>query len=49
MSRIIREVMNRNLLDYNEAFLFYSKNYRKVKILHSDINGYVMYEYQVRY
>ena len=29
--------------NYNEAFIFYSKDYRKVKILHYDINGWVMY------
>lgn len=44
LAQIIREVMKRNPLDYNEAFIFYSKDYRKVKILHYDINGYVMYE-----
>lgn len=26
----------------NEAFVFYSKDYRKVKILHYDINGWVL-------
>lgn len=36
--------MKRDPLDYNEAFIFYSRDYRKVKILHYDINGYVMYE-----
>ena len=26
------------------AFIFYSKDYKKVKILHYDINGFVMYQ-----
>lgn len=38
---IIREVMRRNLLCYDEAFIFYSKDYKKVKMLHYD---YMMYE-----
>ena len=29
---------------YDEAFIFYSKDYRKVKILHYDINGFVLYQ-----
>ena len=29
---------------YDEAFIFYSKDYRKVKILHYDLNGYVLYQ-----
>jgi len=36
--------MRLNPLDYNNAYIFYSKDCRKVKILHYDINGYVMYE-----
>jgi len=44
LAQIIREPMQRNPLDYNEAFIFYSKDYRKVKILHYDLNGYVLYE-----
>ena len=36
--------MERNPLCYDEAFIFYSKDYKKVKILHYDLNGYVMYE-----
>lgn len=43
-AKIIREVMHRNPLSYNEAFIFYSRDYRKVKILHHDLNGYIMYE-----
>ncbi len=40
---VVREVFGRDPLSYNEAFIFYSKDYRKVKILHYDINGYVVY------
>ena len=39
---IISEYFNRYLTQ-DEAFIFYSKDYRKVKILHDDINGWVMY------
>ena len=41
------EVRERMLLDpynHDSAFIFYSKDYRKVKILHHDLNGFVMYE-----
>lgn len=44
LSRIIRENMGMNPREYNNAYIFYSKDCRKVKILHYDINGYVMYE-----
>ena len=44
LAGIVREVMGHNPKCYDEAFIFYSKNYRKVKILHYDINGYVMYQ-----
>ncbi len=44
LSGVIREIMNRDPYNYDEAFIFYSKDYRKVKILHYDINGFVMYE-----
>ena len=30
LASIVREVMNRNPRNYNEAFVFYSKDYRKV-------------------
>ena len=43
LARIIRESLEHNPLDYNEAFVFYSKDYRKVRILHYDVNGYVLY------
>lgn len=41
---IVREVMDHNPRNYNETFVFYSKDYRKVKILHYDINGWVLYQ-----
>lgn len=44
LASIVREVMNHNPKNYNEAFVFYSKDYRKVKILHYDINGWVLYQ-----
>ena len=43
LARIIREALEHNPLDYNEAFVFYSKDYKKVRILHYDVNGYVLY------
>ncbi len=43
LSSIVREVMGHNPRNYNEAFIFYSKDYRKVKVLHYDINGWVLY------
>lgn len=36
--------LTRNPRCYDEAFIFYSKDYKKVKVLHYDLNGYVMYE-----
>ena len=44
LAGIVREVMGHNPKSYDEAFIFYSKDYRKVKILHYDLNGYVMYQ-----
>lgn len=44
LSEIIREVMLQNPLDYSNAYIFYSRDYRKIKILHHDLSGYVMYE-----
>lgn len=44
LAGIVREVMGHNPKRYDEAFIFYSKDYKKVKILHYDINGYVMYQ-----
>ena len=42
LASIVRDVMRYNPRNYNEAFVFYSKDYRKVKILHYDINGWVL-------
>ena len=44
LAGVVREVMGHNPKCYDEAFIFYSKDYRKVKILHYDLNGYVMYQ-----
>lgn len=43
LAQIVREVIKLNPLDYNHAYIFYSRDYRKVKILHYDLNGYVLY------
>ena len=43
LASIVRDVMGHNPRNYNEAFVFYSKDYRKVKILHYDINGWVLF------
>lgn len=42
LASIVRDVMGHNPRNYNEAFVFYSKDYRKVKILHYDVNGWVL-------
>ena len=44
LAGVVREVMCHNPKCYDEAFIFYSKDYKKVKILHYDLNGYVMYQ-----
>ncbi len=44
LAGIIREKMQHDPYSYDEAFIFYSKDYRKVKILHYDINGFVLYQ-----
>lgn len=44
LSQIIREIMLQDPLDYNNAYIFYSKDYKKIKILHHDLTGFVMYE-----
>lgn len=31
-------------IDFESAYVFYSKDYRKIKILHYDLDGYVIYE-----
>ena len=43
LASIICEALEHDSLDYNEAFVFYSKDYRKVCVLHYDVNGYVLY------
>lgn len=43
LADIVRLSMDHNPLAYNETFIFYSKDYRKVKVLHYDINGWVLY------
>ena len=44
LAGVVREVMQRDPYEYGEAFIFYSKDMRKVKILHYDMNGFVLYE-----
>ena len=44
LSCIIRERMQLDPLDYSNAYIFYSKDYRKIKILHHDLSGFVLYE-----
>ena len=41
--RSLRKYCMDEEIDYNEAFVFYSRDYRKVRILHYDVNGYVLY------
>lgn len=43
LAGVVRAAMGHDPRNYNEAFIFYSKDCRKVKILHYDINGWVMY------
>ena len=44
LSSVVRESLGRDPYNYGEAFIFYSKDLRKVKILHYDVNGFVIYE-----
>ncbi len=44
LAGIVRAEMKHSPKSYDKAFIFYSKDYKKVKILHYDINGYVMYQ-----
>lgn len=44
LAEIIRTAMGHDPYNYDEAFIFYSEDYRKIKILHYDINGFVLYE-----
>ena len=41
---LVLDLMGENPYDYDKSYIFYSKDCRKVKILHHDINGFVMYE-----
>ena len=41
---VVREYFGHDPHNYNEAFIFYSKDLRKVKVLHYDLNGFVVYE-----
>ena len=43
LAGVVREALQRDPYNYSEAFIFYSKDMRKVKILHYDINGFVIY------
>ena len=43
LAGVVREALQRDPYNYGEAFIFYSKDLRKVKILHYDINGFVIY------
>lgn len=44
MATIVREYFHRDPTAYGEAFIFYNKKYDTVKILHYDLNGYVIYQ-----
>ena len=44
LATIVRDFFHRNPLAYDEAFIFYNKKYDTVKILHYDLNGYVIYQ-----
>ena len=39
LAGVVRETMQRDPYTYGDAFIFYSKDLKKVKILHYDING----------
>ena len=43
LAEIVRESMGHDPHCYNDAFIFYSKDCHIVKILHYDLNGYVLY------
>ena len=40
LAGFVREKMQRDPYTYGDAFIFYSKDLKKVKILHYDINGF---------
>lgn len=48
LAEFVREKMQRDPYIYGDAFIFYSKDLKKVKILHYDINGFVIYENDYR-
>ena len=39
LAGVVREKMQRDPYTYGDAFIFYSKDLKKVRILHYDING----------
>lgn len=43
LASYVREILKKNPLNSQEAFIFYSKNYKTVRILHHDFSGYEMY------
>lgn len=43
LASIVREKMNANPIHGENAFIFYSKDLRMIKILHHDLTGYEMY------
>lgn len=44
LATIVRDFFHRNPLTYDETFIFYNKKYDTVKILHYELNGYVIYQ-----
>lgn len=44
LADIVRTSFGHDPRAYDEAFIFYSKRYDTVKILHYDLNGYVIYQ-----
>ena len=44
LADIVRTSFGHDPRAYDEAFIFYSKRYDTVKILHYDLNGYVVYQ-----
>lgn len=44
LADIVRTKFGHDPHAYDEAFVFYSKRYDTVKILHYDLNGYVVYQ-----
>ena len=44
LAAIVRDHFHHDPFSYDEAFIFYNKKYDTVKILHYDLNGYVIYQ-----